>query len=78
MIKNIQVRVSLKEEGQEGILMLKAAQFLGIPETDFTLKVLRKSIDARKQTIYFNYKLAVYSEEEAPESSTYSFDYKDV
>ncbi|NNE01854.1 MAG: FAD-binding protein [Eudoraea sp.] len=78
MIKNIQVRVSLKEEGQEGILMLKAAQFLGIPETDFTLKVLRKSIDARKQTIYFNYKLAVYSKGETPESSTYSFDYNDV
>ncbi len=78
MIKNIQVRVPLKEEGQEGILMRKAAQYLGIPEVDFSIKVLRKSIDARKQTIYFNYKLAVYIKEKAPETSKYSFDYKDV
>ena len=58
--------------------MRKAAKTLGIPEDDFTIKVLRKSIDARKQTIYFNYKLAVYIKEKAPETSTYSFDYKDV
>ena len=78
MIRNIQVRVPLEEEGQEGILMSKAAKTLGIPEVDFTFKVLRKSIDARKQTIYFNYKLAVYIREKAPENSTYFFDYKDV
>ena len=78
MIRNIQVRIPLKEEGQKGILMRKAAKTLGIPEVNFTLKVLRKSIDARKQTIYFNYKLAVYIKEKAPENSTYSFDYKDV
>lgn len=78
MIRNIQVRVGLKEEGQEGILMRKAAQNLGISENDFTIKVLRKSIDARKKTIYFNYKLTAYIKEKAPESSTYSFAYKDV
>ena len=78
MIKNIQLRVPLKEEGQEGILRRKAARHLGIPEDGFTLKVLRKSIDARKPSIYFNYKLAVYINEKAPETSTYSFDYKDV
>jgi len=78
MIRNIQVRVPLKEEGQQGILMRKAAKTLGIPENHFTIRVLRKSIDARKQTIYFNYKLAVYIREKAPENSTYFFDYKDV
>ena len=78
MIRNIQLRVGLKEEGQDGILMRKASKTLGIPEEDFTIKVLRKSIDARKKIIYFNYKLAVYIKEKAPETSTYSFDYKDV
>ena len=78
MIKNIQVRVPLKEEGQEGVLIGKAAKYLGIPERDFTIKVLRKSIDARKQTIYFNYKLAVYIKEKAPVASGYTFNYKDV
>ncbi len=78
MIRNIQLRVSLKEEGQDDILMRKASKTLGIPENDFTIKVLRKSIDARKQTIYFNYKLAVYIKEKPPETSAYIFDYKDV
>ncbi|WP_297707287.1 NAD(P)/FAD-dependent oxidoreductase [uncultured Eudoraea sp.] len=78
MIRNIQLRVGLKEEGQDGILMRKASKTLGFPEDDFTIKVLRKSIDARKKTIYFNYKLAVYIKEKAPETSTYSFDYMDV
>ena len=56
MIRNIQLRVSLKEEGQAGILKRKAAHYLDIPETDFSMQILRKSIDARKPRIYFNYK----------------------
>lgn len=72
------MRISLKEESQEGILKKKAAQHLGIPESDITLKVLRKSIDARKATIYFNYKLAVYNKEKPPDTVIHAFDYKDV
>ena len=78
MIRNIQLRVALKEETQVGILEKKASHYLGIPQSDFTLKVLRKSIDARKPSIYFNYKLAIYIKEKPPEDRTYSFDYKDV
>ena len=79
MIKEIQLRVTLKEEKIEDILQKKAAQQLKIYRKDITsVKVLRKSIDARKATIVFNYKLAVYINESMPESSEYSFDYKDV
>ncbi|MFK5974426.1 MAG: FAD-binding protein [Flavobacteriaceae bacterium] len=78
MIRNIQLRVALKEETQAGILKKKAAHYLKIPQSDFTLKVLRKSIDARKPSIYFNYKLAIYIKEKPPEDGTYSFNYKDV
>ena len=78
MVRNIQLRVALKEEKQEGILQKKAAHYLGISESDFTLKVLRKSIDARKPRIYFNYKLAAYINEKPPKDDKYSFDYKDV
>ena len=79
MIKEIQLRVNLVEERQENILQRKAAQFLDIDKKEITaVKVLRKSIDARKKNIIFNYKVAVYIEEQIPESSTYSFEYKDV
>ena len=42
------------------------------------LKCLRKSIDARKPKIIFNYKVAVYIREVLPKTSEYQFDYKDV
>jgi len=79
MIKEIQLRVNLVEEKQESILYRKAAQLLDIPKDDiFEIKILRKSIDARKKKIIFNYKVAIYIKEKPTQSSTYTFDYKDV
>jgi uncharacterized FAD-dependent dehydrogenase len=78
MIRNIQIRISLKEEGQPGGLKARTAKYLGVSENDFEFKVQRKSIDARKSTIYFNYKLEVYINEPAPKETTYHFDYKEV
>ena len=79
MIKEIQLRVPIKEEKQEGILLKKAARTLKIDKDSITgIKVLRKSIDARKSPIVFNYKVAVYIREKIPETSIYSFEYKDV
>jgi uncharacterized FAD-dependent dehydrogenase len=79
MIKEIQLRVTISEEKLEGILLKKAARSLKIDEQSITgVKVLRKSIDARKNPIIFNYKLSVYLKEKMPESPTYSFLYKDV
>ncbi|MFT4698753.1 MAG: putative FAD-dependent dehydrogenase [Flavobacteriaceae bacterium] len=79
MIKEIQLRVPISEEKHEGILLKKAAHVLRIDtKTISGVKVLRKSIDARKAKIIFNYKVAVYIKEKLPETSTYSFQYKDV
>ena len=79
MVKEIQIRVPIKETTQEGVLKKKAAQQLKInSNTISSVKVLRKSIDARKAAIIFNYKLAVYINEQQPETSEYTFDYKDV
>ncbi|MBJ7880333.1 NAD(P)/FAD-dependent oxidoreductase [Gelidibacter salicanalis] len=79
MIKDIQLRVTLQEEKQSDILTRKSAQFLDISSNDIIgIKVLRKSIDARKKSIVFNYKVAVYINEPLPETSEYHFDYKDV
>ncbi len=78
MVRQIQLRVSLKEESQKGILLKKVAKYLGESEDVLTIKVLRKSIDARKPSIYFNYKMEVYIREKPDNDPTYSFDYKDV
>jgi hypothetical protein len=78
MVRQIQLRVSLKEESEKNILLKKVAKHLGEPENDLTIKVLRKSIDARKPSIYINYKMEVYIREQPDNEPTYAFDYKDV
>ncbi|MFT5249493.1 MAG: putative FAD-dependent dehydrogenase [bacterium] len=79
MIKEIQLRVTINEEKQEGILLKKAARSLRTDKNFITgIKVLRKSIDARKNPIIFNYKVAIYIKEKMPEASNYTFLYKDV
>ncbi len=79
MIKEIQLRVSLPDEEQDANLKKRAASFLDIPMDQITgVVVLRKSIDARKKIVVFNYKLAVYVNEKLPQESAYQFDYKNV
>jgi uncharacterized FAD-dependent dehydrogenase len=79
MIKDLQLRVNLIEELTENILLHKAAKHLGVDASEISaVKVLRKSIDARKKEIIFNYKVAAYINEKIPEKSDYIFDYKDV
>ena len=57
----------------------KASKQLGVDKNEISaVKVLRKSIDARKKDIIFNYKVAVYINEQVPEKSDYIFEYKDV
>ena len=79
MVRNIQLRTTLLEESVEDILRKKASKYLGIPIEEISkVNVLRRSIDARKSTIYFNYKVSVYINEPAPKTKEYIFDYKDV
>ena len=79
MIKEIQLRVNLIEERKENTLLYKAAKELSLDVSEISaVKVLRKSIDARKKETIFNYKVAVYINEQVPEKSDYNFDYKDV
>ncbi|MEY8863144.1 NAD(P)/FAD-dependent oxidoreductase [Tenacibaculum singaporense] len=79
MVKELQLRVNLVEERKGNILQLKAAKKLGISIADITsVKVLRKSIDARKKEVIFNYKVAVYVNEPQPDTPDYIFEYQDV
>ncbi|QTD37727.1 FAD-binding protein [Polaribacter batillariae] len=79
MVKEIQLRVNLIEERKENSLLYKASKQLGVDLKEISaVKILRKSIDARKKNIIFNYKVAVYINEPVPEKSDYIFEYKDV
>ncbi|HLV70114.1 MAG TPA: hypothetical protein VKY34_05360 [Xanthomarina sp.] len=79
MIKELQLRINLKEEETPNILLIKSAENLGMSRDKISgIKVLRKSIDARKPKIILNYKVAVYINEPVPKTSEYTFDYKDV
>ena len=79
MVKELQLRVNLIEEKKEGILKRKASRKLDINISKInSVKVLRKSIDARKKEVIFNYKVAVYINEPQPTAPDYIFDYKDV
>jgi len=68
------------EESVRRYLKKKAAKYLGVPSQEIsTIKVLRKSLDARKiyhilQIIRF----PVYINEPGPKTNDYNFDYKDV
>lgn len=79
MIKEIQLRVNLIEERKDNILLYKASKQLKIDKSEISaVKILRKSIDARKKDIIFNYKVAVYINESIPDKSDYIFEYKEV
>ncbi|WJJ96711.1 NAD(P)/FAD-dependent oxidoreductase [Algibacter luteus] len=79
MVKEIQLRITIEEEKQPDILAKKSAIKLGTNQDDISgVKILRKSIDARKPKIFFNYKVAVYINEAIPETSEYNFNYQDV
>ena len=79
MIKALQLRINLQQEGEPDGLLNKAAYDLGMKPSEISgIKILRKSIDARKRNIMFNYKVDVYINEPVPETSDYHFDYKDV
>lgn len=77
MVKTVQIRLTLAEEAKENSLKKRTASYLGLSEGAFAIKILRKSIDARKPKIVFNYKLAVYIGEPKPKDQV-SFEYKDV
>ena len=78
MVKELQFRISLKD-AKHNLLEKKVAHYLGVKQQDITeIKIHRKSIDARKPKIYFNYKLSVYINEKAPKDIPYTFKYKNV
>ncbi|WP_273567339.1 NAD(P)/FAD-dependent oxidoreductase [Maribacter halichondriae] len=77
MVKHVQIRLTLEEEAHEGSLKQRIAKYLGLSQEEFSFKILRKSIDARKPEVVFNYKLAVFIGENPPKEQ-YTFEYRDI
>ncbi|PJA05595.1 MAG: FAD-binding protein [Flavobacteriales bacterium CG_4_10_14_0_2_um_filter_35_18] len=79
MIRAINFRISIKEAGNEDLLKQKVAKYLNLDAQAIKgIKILKKSIDARKSPIVFNYKLEIYINQSAPEGISYHFNYRDV
>jgi len=79
MIKDIQFKVTIYEAQQKNILIRKASRKLGVSGKEISgIKVLKKSIDARKTDVYFNYRVKVYLNEPIEKTTKYTLDYKDV
>jgi uncharacterized FAD-dependent dehydrogenase len=79
MVKELQVRIELQKANNPDYLTAVLAKRLDVLAADISgVKILRKSIDARKPQIFFNYKVRVFIKEPVAETPTYSFDYKDV
>ena len=71
--------MTLEEERQDDALIKKASEVLGDTADAITgIKILRKSIDARKRTTILNYKVAVYINEPLSDQPAYRFDYNNV
>ncbi len=79
MIKSIQLRLTIHEEQQKEVLKRKSAHFLGIKQSEINgVKILKKSIDARKKVILINYKVEVYINEPLPLALESVFKYQDI
>ena len=79
MIREIQVRIGLSEAKRPDAIKQKVAGLLDMDmERIQAYKILKKSIDARKPKIFFNYKVRVYIDEEQTEEATRAFLYKEV
>ncbi len=79
MTQVLQLKLTLEEEAKSDLLKEKAAKRLGVSQKEISgIEVLRKSIDARKPTVYFNYKIRAYINEPVPKKDAPYFEYKDV
>ena len=79
MIKELQLRLLPEEASSEQSLKRVAARETGADIKEISsVRVLKRSIDARQRTIYINVKLRVFINEE-PEGQEYrSVEYRDV
>lgn len=78
MAVNITLTLSPKEASDKNVYTAAAARQMGIPQERISLvRVVRRSIDARKRNIKVNLGLEIYVDQE-PAPAPVRFDYRDV
>ena len=78
MIKEIQIQLSPEEAAKEELYLVRIAESLGVsPKEIGGVKVIKRSIDARKRQVKILMRAEVYIGEEMPEEEL-SIDYPDV
>jgi uncharacterized FAD-dependent dehydrogenase len=79
MITELDLVLSPKEASDEKYYKPVVAKKLGFPvEQIYGLKILRKSIDARRRNILVNLRFRVACEENFPQSEEFNFEYQNV
>lgn len=79
MVKEINIQVGLAEVAKANILETKAAAYLGVAQGEITgVIALRKSVDARRNPVFFTYKLRVFINEPVQEEAAPQFKYNQV
>ena len=79
MIQELQLRILPEEAANEQSLKQLVARETGASVSHIhTVRVLKRSIDARQRTIYMNVKLRAFINEEPDEPAYQLVEYKDV
>lgn len=79
MTKELDLALSPQDAADPGRLRQQAARALGLaPESLSAIRVLRRSVDARRQRIVVNLRVLAVAGEPAPAFETGPFDYPDV
>lgn len=79
MHQEIQLRLPPEQAAQEEVIGQKAAEVIGISADKISqVRILKRSIDARQQQVYFNLKLSVWYNEIPPQAPTYEFPVQNV
>ncbi|MCK0132339.1 FAD-binding protein [Flavobacteriaceae bacterium F08102] len=79
MIREIQLKIPLAEAKNEHFILTQVMKKLNLSKEEIKgIKILRKSIDARKKPIVFNYKIAVFTGTDSPTEPQLNFSYKNV
>ena len=79
MIKELQLRVLPEEAANEQSLRRVICRETGEkPESINTVRVLKRSIDARQRTVFFNVSLRIFINEEPEDLEYKTIEYKDV
>src|ERR1035437_977144 len=79
MKQELNLVLSHEDAADNSAIKQIAAQQIGFNQTEITsIKILKRSIDARSRNIKINLKVEVYTNEIAPASKNYKINYPDV